>query len=107
MELSFSELKDLLTMASEEGANKVLIETGVLTKTISKAEAYRMYSRPSVDRWIREGLITVEKDGLNSSKGRIDRMEIERVSKTSNRMSWFNQLNEDDIYKTTKKLRAS
>lgn len=98
MELSFAELKDLMTISSEAGAKKAMIELGHISPTISKAQAYRMYGKGTVDRWIRESLIKPEKDGTNSSKMRIDRLEIDRISKASNRASWFNQLIDDDVF---------
>ena len=56
---------------------------------ISKREAYKLYGRAIVDRWIKEGLIKEIKDGENSSTVRIDRIQIEIIAKSSNRSSFL------------------
>jgi len=89
MELTYRELQDLLTDAAEAGARKALIESGHISATISKRDAYRSYGKALVDRWIAEGLIIAYKDGTNTSKMRIDREQIKILSTSSNRVSWF------------------
>lgn len=89
-EITFRELQELLTEAAELGAKAALAQSGHLKPMISKSEAYRIYKRGKVDRWIREGLVVPVKDGINSSTMRIDRIQIDTVAKTSNRISWYN-----------------
>lgn len=79
----------MLADAAEMGANLALTKAGLLGATISKSEAYRMYKRGKVDKWLREGLLTPHKDvGVRSAKWRIDRNEIEAIAKSDNRPAY-------------------
>jgi len=73
------QLRQMLTTAAEMGAKNALREMGVGKAQISKAEAYRRYSRRRIDRWAREGKIKpVKSNGsilLNVS-------ELEALSQT-------------------------
>lgn len=69
--------------------HKVLIETGQLKPFISQNEAFRRYGRTTVERWIKEGLVKLIKDGDKNCDKRIDRVQIESVAHTSNRASWY------------------
>lgn len=89
IELELFQLKGLLQDATELGATKALTATGALKPYMSKSEAYKMYGRRQVDRWLREGLIKKIKDGTDTSNIRLDRVELETCAKTSNRASWF------------------
>jgi len=57
IEIELFELRRLLTDAVELGAKKALQEAGILKPYLKKSEAYRLYGRGVVDRWIEEGLI--------------------------------------------------
>lgn len=83
------DLKMLLADAMEIGAKRALVETGNLKPYLSKNEAYRFYGRGIVDRWIREGLIKQIKDGTESAKVRLSRMDLEILSKASNRRTYL------------------
>lgn len=50
-------LVELITSAAEMGANNALRSAGLDKSQVSKAEAYRRYSRKRVDRWISDGLV--------------------------------------------------
>lgn len=78
----------MLQDAAELGANAALSKAGVLKPYLSKEEANRMYGRVNVDRWIAKGHIEAIKDGNNTSKCRIDRVQIEAIAKTANRHSY-------------------
>jgi hypothetical protein len=71
----------LLQAGAELGAIQVLIKTGKLKAYITKAEAYRLYGRKHIDRWLSEGLLTPRKDGTHSASFRIDRFELELIVK--------------------------
>lgn len=95
--LQAHEIRRLMTESMELGAKKTLVELGLLTPYLSKQQAYKMYGRAQVDRWLKEKLISKIKDGTNSSSIRLSRMELETVSKTSNRISWYsNYVQEED-----------
>ena len=89
MELELYELKSMLMGAASQGALKALISIGAISPTLSKREAYRVYGEGVVKRWIEEGLLTVRKDGNNTSKCRISRLEIEALSIANNRISYL------------------
>ncbi|WGQ10775.1 hypothetical protein QG516_03790 [Pedobacter gandavensis] len=55
--MKLKDLVHLLKNAAEQGACKALAESGQLQDQLTKAEAYRLYGRGNVDRWISEGLI--------------------------------------------------
>lgn len=58
MNLEEFQLEQLLSTAAELGAKNALRQMGVDKTQISKAEAYRRYSRRRIDRWVREMKIT-------------------------------------------------
>lgn len=89
MEISQSQLSNLLFQAAELGAKKALSEAGVIKPYMKKSEAYRMFGRASIERWIQEGLLTPIKDGDSSSTVRLDRVQVESIARTSNRHTYL------------------
>jgi aspartate carbamoyltransferase regulatory subunit len=79
--MELSTLKSMLIAAAHEGALPVLQKLKI-TSTINKAQAYRLYGRSIVDRWVNEGLIT-----LNGRK--IDKAQIEKISASCNRGTYL------------------
>ena len=73
------QLRQMLSSAANLGAKNALREMGVDKTQISKAEAYRRYSRRRVDRWVKEGKIIPIK-----SKGSVlfNSGELEAISQT-------------------------
>lgn len=63
---------------------QTLIEMNLIKSDISMREAYRKYGPAIVKRWHEEGLIKFLQDGPNK-RIRIDRIQIEAISKASNR----------------------
>ena len=91
MRLPETELEYMRSLAdaAELGAKRALQEAGLLKPYLKKQEARRLYGPAVVDRWIREGLVRVIKDGDSSSNNRISRTEIEAVAKTANRITYL------------------
>jgi len=85
------ELVNLMADAFAIGAKKVLIETMQLKPYLSKSEAYKLYGRRLVDRWLREGIVKQIKDGDSNHSIRIDRLQLESVASASNRVSFYRQ----------------
>ena len=81
-------LIEMLSDAAELGATAALSKLGLIRPYQSKSEAYKQYGESTIDRWIKEGLISVVKDGNHSSKCRINIQQIEAVAKASNRPSY-------------------
>ena len=73
------QLRQMLSTAAELGAKNALRDMGVDKTQISKAEAYRRFSRRRIDRWVREGKIIPIK-----SKGSVlfNSAELEAISQT-------------------------
>ena len=88
--LELFELRNLLADAAELGATRALIHVGQLRPFLSQSEAYKIYGRKLIERWIKEGLIKAEKDGARNSGVRLDRLRLEVLAKSSNRASYFN-----------------
>lgn len=88
--MSLSQLRALLVDAGEVAANKALTNAGLMSATLSKAQANRMYGKAQVDRWEQEESIHSSKDGGSTSKIRYDRLELDAVSKASNRHTFLN-----------------
>jgi hypothetical protein len=80
------EYRNALIDAAELGAKKALEEMGLIKPFIKLGEAQRMYGTKIVNRWIKDGLINPVKDGVRNSTVRIDRIQIETISKTANRV---------------------
>jgi hypothetical protein len=75
---------------------EVLEKLSLIKPYLKKSEAYRLYGRQTVDRWIKEKLITPIKDRENNGMIRLNRTELEKASLTSNRMSYFNSLPDNE-----------
>lgn len=82
-------LQRFLEQAAELGAIKALIRTGQLKPYLKKSEAFRLYKRVNVERWIDERLITPRKDGDDSAAWRIDRLELEVIVKSKILLHYF------------------
>ena len=89
IELEVLELRNMMLEVATIAAKKAMASAGILSPYVSKAQAYKMYSRRLVDRWIKEGLIKEIKDGEYNMKIRISRIELETAAATSNRVSWY------------------
>lgn len=88
--ISLTQLRALMVDAGEVAAKKALTEAGLMTDTLNKAQAYKKHGRSDIDRWIKEGLLHPVRDGSGKVKWRIDRLELEAVSKAENRHTFLN-----------------
>jgi len=77
-----NELVLLFTRSVATGAAKALANCGNQPKAVSKSQAYRVYGRSDVDRWLAEGLI-------HAVKNRIDKAALERIASRSNRITYL------------------
>jgi len=87
--INVNHLNKMLTDAAELGARRIAKELGISKPFMSQNEAWKIYGRRTIERWIEEGLITPQKDGNATSKIRLDRMELETLSKSSNRHTYL------------------
>jgi len=72
----------LLSNAVDDGTKNVLSNSGINQNKLSKSEAYRIYGRSNVDRWLRENLILISDKHFNRSK-------LEAVAASSNRATYL------------------
>lgn len=87
--MKLKDLVHLLKNAAEQGASNALTESGQLQEQLTKAEAYRLYGRGNVDRWISEGLISPTTSKGNRSRKCLDRKTLEAVAASSNRITYL------------------
>lgn len=79
-------LSNVFKEAVLQGVENVITEEQLFADTLSKNEAYKMYGRSNVDRWLKEKLIIVSHTG---KKGMIERQRLEQVAACSNRFSYL------------------
>ena len=80
--MKLTELINLLKNATAEGAGKALLSSGILHDQLSKTEAYKIYGRSNVDRWLSENLIKIFNKKIN-------RLKLEAIAASSNRMTYL------------------
>lgn len=89
MLMKLKELSSLLKTAVTAGADKALAATRPLKDRLTKADAYRLYGRYNVDRWLSEGLITLSSVYPSISKKTLDRKKLESIAESSNRVTYL------------------
>lgn len=62
-QLREEQLEDLLKIANEAGANRILIELGLKKKQLSQRETLKRYGHARVKRWRSQGKIVPIKNG--------------------------------------------
>lgn len=87
--MKLKDLVILLKSAAEQGTSNALDESGQLKDQINKAEAYRLYGRGNVDRWMSEGLISLSVGKGKISLKYLDREKLEAVAASSNRITYL------------------
>lgn len=70
------ETMHLLQSAVTIAVTEVLGRTGAIKPTLDKNEAYRIYGRSNVDRWIEKKMVSKRQAGRNM-KWQLDRAELE------------------------------
>lgn len=86
--MKYTELATLLKNAAEQGTANAFREERPVPGRLTKAEAYRLYGRSNVDRWLREGLLSAPQ-ATGTSQILLDRSELEAVAAASNRISYL------------------
>ena len=77
-----SELTFLLTRTAAAGAKNALAQCDHQPDAITKSQAYRLYGRSDIDRWLSEGL-------LHFNQKHFDRAQLARVAAASNRITYL------------------
>ncbi|SHM93142.1 hypothetical protein [Mucilaginibacter sp. OK098] len=87
--MEIEDLSLLMLNAVNSGVAKAVAESGVITPFISKADAYRIYGRSNVDRWLTEHLIAPLSAPGKGSKRFLDRIKLDCVAAASNRHTYL------------------
>lgn len=86
--MKYKELALLLKNAAEQGTANAIKEERPVPNRLTKAGAYRLYGRSNVDRWLHEGLISLQQP-TDTSQFFLDRSELEAVAASSNRITYL------------------
>ncbi|TDS17763.1 hypothetical protein [Sphingobacterium paludis] len=86
MRNTITKLSNLFKEAVLQGVENVISEEQLFANMLSKNEAYKVYGRSNVDRWLKEKLISISTIG---KRGMIDRHKLEQVAACSNRFSYL------------------
>lgn len=86
--MKYMELATLLKNAAEQGTANAIKEERPVPDQLTKANAYRLYGRSNVDRWLHEGLISAQQP-TDTSQIFLDRSELEAVAASSNRITYL------------------
>ncbi|NGF58253.1 hypothetical protein G5B00_17250 [Parapedobacter sp. SGR-10] len=86
--MRYVELATLLKNAAEQGTANAIKQERPVPDQLTKADAYRLYGRSNVDRWLREGLILAQQP-TDTSQIFLDRSELEVVAASSNRITYL------------------
>jgi hypothetical protein len=78
-----SELTFLLTRTAAAGATKALALCDHQPDAITKSQAYRLYGRSDVDRWLSEKLL------IPNTKNRLNKAALARIAAKSNRTTYL------------------
>lgn len=81
------ELFNFLKQAVEVGASRALMDSGAMPSSINKSQAYRLYGRSNIDRWILEGVLEPLSD--QSHKILFDKALLEAIAQASNRSTYL------------------
>jgi hypothetical protein len=87
--MKIEDISQLMKNAILRGVAKAVPDHGVISPAISKADAYRLYGRSNVDRWLAEGLIKLSFTPGNTSKRFMDRNKLDSVAAASNRHTYL------------------
>ncbi|WP_313157484.1 hypothetical protein [Sphingobacterium multivorum] len=81
------ELFFFMKQATENGASKALLATAAAPTSINKTQAYRLYGRCNIDRWILEGIL--RPISVQTSQILFDPAELESISDSNNRITYL------------------
>lgn len=79
----------ILKNAAQSGAQKAIDDACVSPDCLSKSEAYRLYGRATIDRWVQEGLIVLKSENGKILHKCIDRFKLEAIAHSSNRITYL------------------
>lgn len=93
-ELSHETLEKIIVTVSRVTAQEVLQQLYLTPKFIKYSQAYRLYGRPSVERWIKHGLLSTHLHEAGKSRGKLSVSEMETLSNVDDIFSYEYSLKE-------------
>ena len=87
--ISIKELSILFQSAVKAGSEKCFSDGELLKQQLSLSEAYAIYGRTNLDRWITEKLIVTSICGNGTLRKSISRAQMEAIAFKSNRISYL------------------
>ncbi len=85
IEFDSIELRQIILDAYKQGYSECIQLFGLGKTVLSLSESYKLYGKRRVQSWIEKGIVHIHKDGERNSKIKVDRIELERAAKSSNR----------------------
>ena len=82
------EIAEIITVLSSVSVIKLLIELGKIKPYLSRNEANKKYGRAFMDLLFMSGKLKIIKDGENTSKYRLDRVQLEALAATNHMTAW-------------------
>lgn len=76
------QLTYILEQATGLATIETMIKLGHIKSYVNKSEAFRLYGRNNILSWMDQGLITPIKDGQYSAVYRMDRLDLEIISRS-------------------------
>lgn len=90
--LSMETLKKVIMTVARVTAHQVIENLQLTPKYIKYNQAYKLYGRSSVDRWIKEGLITPRFWEIDSIRGKICVSELEAIAAVEDVFTYEHEL---------------
>jgi hypothetical protein len=88
--MNLEDLTCLFKVSVARGAGKAIAENSTLACRLTKSQAYRLYGRTVIDRWILEGLLVpYSADSGITHKTVFDKEKLEALAASSNRLSYL------------------
>jgi len=76
------QLSYILEQATGLASIETMIRLGHIKSYVSKSEAFRLYGRNNILTWVDQGLIRPIKDGQHSAVYRMERLDLEAISRS-------------------------
>lgn len=90
--LSMETLKKVIMTVARVTAHQVIEQLQLTPKFIKLNQAYKLYGRGYVDRWIKQGLITPRFGEIENSRGRICVSELEALASVEDIFTYEHEL---------------
>lgn len=87
MQIELYQLKNIIMTASRLGATMVLTEMNPASDNLSQREAWKLYGRSRVEKWVEQGLLKPRREGASANCkkyfSRTDLIAVDNAEKIS------------------------